>query len=143
MAKTRKGIAAIIWTRDKGKRKYLLLKRKLYWNGWEWVKGGRKKGEKELACLEREIKEETGKKVEEYIVQKTKFIHSFKYEKPFVHDGELWNGMKAQVYLIEFNNNKVKIDTNEHCGGKWFSKAEALKRISHEDQRIIFSKVVK
>lgn len=141
--KTRRGVSAIIWTRDKGKKKYLLLKRKLYWTGWEWLKGGCKRGEDELACLEREIREETGKKVEEYIVEKTNIIFSFKYERPFVHDGELWSGAKNRVYLIEFNNKKIKLDKDEHSGHKWVSRDDALKLITHEDQKKIFERLIK
>ena len=141
--KIRKGVAAIIWTRTKSGNKYLLLKRKQYWTGWEWLKGGCRKGESELACLEREIKEEIGKKVEDYIVVKTKTIFSFKYERPFVHDGELWKGAKNRVYLIELNNKKIKIDTSEHSGYRWASKADALKLITWDDQKKIFEKLAK
>jgi len=141
--KIRKGIAAIIWTKIKGKRKYLILRRKLYWSGWEWLKGGRKKGENELECLEREIKEETGKRVEEYIVQKTNKIFSFLYERPFVHDNELWGGMKCSVYLIELNNSKIKLDKEEHSIHKWMTKGEALKHLTWPDQRKMFSKLAK
>ena len=141
--KIRKGVAAIIWTRTKKGKKYLLLKRKQYWTGWEWLKGGRKKDESELACLERELKEEAGKKVEEYIVEKTNEIFSFKYQRPFVHDNELWNGAKNRVYLVEFNNSKVKIDKDEHSSFKWFARKEALKRITWDDQKKIFERVTK
>ena len=141
--KIRRGVSAIIWTKDKGKKKYLLLRRKMYWTGWEWLKGGCKKGENELACLEREIKEETGKKVEDYIVAKTNIIFSFKYERPFVHDGELWRGAKNRVYLIELNNKRIKIDTIEHSRHKWVSKADALKLITWNDQRKIFGKLAR
>ena len=141
--KTRRGVSAIIWTRDRGKKKYLILRRKMYWTGWEWLKGGCRKGEKEIECLEREIKEEIGKKVEDYIVIKTNVIFSFKYERPFVHDGELWRGAKNRVYMIELNNKRIKIDTSEHSGYRWVSKADALKLITWDDQRKIFEKLAK
>jgi len=141
--KTRKGVSAIIFVMDKRKRKYLLLRRKMYWTGWEWLKGGCRKGENEIACLEREIKEEIGKKVEDYIVTPTKMIFSFQYERPFVHDGELWKGAKNKVYLIELNNKRIKIDKDEHSGFKWASKADALKLITWPDQKKIFEKLTK
>ena len=115
----------------------------MYWCGWEWLKGGCKKGETEIACLEREIKEEIGKKVEDYIIAKTNIIFSFKYERPFVHDGELWCGAKNRVYMIELNNKRIKIDTSEHSGFRWVSKADALRLITHRDQKRIFSKLTK
>ncbi|MEM2956155.1 MAG: NUDIX domain-containing protein [Candidatus Pacearchaeota archaeon] len=140
--KTRKGIVAIIFVRNKEK-KYLLLRRKMYWIGWEWLKGGRKKGEKEIECLKREIKEETGKNVEEYIVKKTNYIFSFKYERPFVHDKELWRGAKNRVYLVEFNNKKIKLDKDEHSSFRWVTRKKALKMITWDDQRKVFEKLTK
>lgn len=141
--KIRRGVSAIVFVKEGGcKKKYLLLKRKMYWTGWEWLKGGCKKGEDSLSCLKREIREEIGKKVEEYIITKTDLIFAFMYEKPFVHDGELWSGSKNKVYLIELNNKKIKIDNDEHSKYKWVSKKEALKLITYEDQRKIFKKII-
>jgi 8-oxo-dGTP pyrophosphatase MutT (NUDIX family) len=139
----RPGIAAVIFVKNNGKKKYLLLKRKLYWTGWEWIKGGKKKGESELACLQREIMEETGKNPDEYYFKKTRFILKFMYERPFVQDFQLWNGARNRVYLIEFLNSKIKLDNDEHSGFKWVPKQDALKMITHEDQRKIFKKIAK
>ncbi|MGC9309606.1 MAG: NUDIX hydrolase, partial [Candidatus Nanoarchaeia archaeon] len=41
--------------------RYLLLKRKLHWTGWEFPKGGLDKNEKYEKAVKREVKEETGK----------------------------------------------------------------------------------
>ena len=138
----RPGIAAIIFTKTNGKKKYLLLKRKMYWTGWEWLKGGRKKQESELQCLHREIMEETGKNPDEYKFKRTKYTFGFLYQKPFVHDFQLWDGAKNRVYLVEFNNSKVKLDKDEHSTYKWMTKQDALKKITYMDQRKIFKKVV-
>jgi len=96
----RPGIATIIFTKINGKKKYLLLKRKMYWVGWEWLKGGRKKQEAELQCLHREILEETGKNPGEYNLKKTKYTFIFLYKRSFVHDFQLWVGAKNRVYLV-------------------------------------------
>ena len=40
--------------------KYLLLKRKLHWKGWEFPKGGVDKLETTRKAIKRELKEETG-----------------------------------------------------------------------------------
>ena len=137
----RKGVAAIIFCKERGKKKYLLMKRKLYWVGWEWLKGGIKDKESDLFCLEREIKEETGKKADEYDIKCTKIIHKFVYQRPFVHDGVLWSGADNRVFVVEFFNPKNKLDKDEHSGYKWVSKKEALKMISWPDQLKIFKKI--
>ena len=139
----RNGIAAIVFAKINGKKKYLLLERKMYWTGWEWIKGGKKKGESEVNCLKREIKEETGKNPSEYSYKKTPYKLTFMYERPFVHDFVLWDGAKNKVYAVEFFNSKVCIDKDEHSGCKWISKADALKLITHEDQKRIFKRLAK
>lgn len=138
----RNGIAAIVFAKINGKKKYLLLERKMYWTGWEWIKGGRKKRESELQCLQREVMEETGKNPGEYTFKKTKHLFTFMYERPFVHDFQLWDGMKARVYLVEFLNSKIKLDNDEHSSYQWLDKKDATNLITHEDQRKIFKKVV-
>ena len=139
--KIRRGIAALIFVKERGKKKYLLLKRKLYWAGWEWLKGGIKKNESELFCLEREIKEETGKKADEYKIKVTNVIHKFIYQKPFVHDGILWDGAENRIFVVEFLNPNIKLDKDEHSGYKWVSKKDALKMITYPDQLKIFRKL--
>ena len=141
MKKIRKGIAAIIWTKIKGKKKYLIFRRKKYRVGWEWLKGGCKKGEKRLDCLKRELKEEAGKKVEEYIIRRTNLVHCFMYQKLFVHDRTLWNGARNQIYVVEFNNSKVGIDKTEHSGFRWVTKKDAIRMLTWPDTKEIFRKI--
>lgn len=137
----RPGIMALISVKIKGKKKYLLMKRKMYWTGWELVKGGKKKGETEIQAMKREVREEIGKKPDEYSFKKTKLVFKFLYDRPFVHDFQLWDGMNARVYLIKLHDSRIKPDTDEHSGYKWFSKKDALKTITHEDQKRIFKKL--
>jgi 8-oxo-dGTP pyrophosphatase MutT (NUDIX family) len=141
MKKTRKGVAAIIFFDDDGKRKYLLFRRKMHWKGWEWMKGGTKKCESELASLKREIKEETGKQMGEYNIKRTNKYHSFDYEMPFVYDKHVWNSSKNKVFLIEFFDKTVKIGKIEHSGYEWLNKKDALKKITWPDQQRIFKRL--
>ena len=41
----RKGFFIVTYSRTKEGIKYLILKRKLHWKGWEFPKGGLEKGE--------------------------------------------------------------------------------------------------
>ncbi len=141
--KTRRGVAAIIFVKEKGGKKYLLLKRILNWHGWEWLKGGRKENESEIACLKREIKEETGKDDGGYDIQSTSLLHEFDYEKEFVKDRKRWDSASNKIYLVRFKNKIVRLNKKEkeHSDFKWVGKKEALKMISWNDQKRIFEKI--
>lgn len=139
--KIRKGVAVVIFARINNKKKYLILKRKLHWNGWELLKGGLKNRENENNAIRREIKEETGKSFCDYILKKTKYSYSFVYQKLFVHDKILWNGARNRVYAAEFNNFKIKLDKNEHSGFKWVSKKDALKLLTWTEQKKVLRKI--
>lgn len=137
----RRGVAAIVFRRLGKNKKYLILKRKLNWEGWEWMKGGCKTKEKETTCLIREINEELG--IQEFLFEKTKQVNSFKYRKELKKDHKKWTSGKHSVYLVEVFSSKFKFDKKEHSGAKWFSRAEALKKITWNDQRAIFNKLTK
>lgn len=137
----RRSVAAIIFRKDKGVKKYLLLKRKLNWKGWEFMKGGCKVFESENNCLIREVQEETG--FNEFLFEKTGFRYKFKYQKVFMKDNKLFSGAKNSVYLVEVFSPKVKIDKIEHSMFKWVPKKEALKLLTWDNQKEIFRKVIK
>jgi len=140
MAKrVRRGIAAIVFFRKNKEKKYLLLRRKKNWKGWEWVKGGRKKGESELKCLKRELKEEVG--TMKFKVMKTKFWHFFEYERPFIKDHYKYSGSKNRIYVVEVFSPVVKIDKREHYSYGWLEKKQALKLIKWPDQRRLFKRI--
>jgi len=60
--KIRRAIFIVVYTQTKQGIKYLILKRKLHWKGWEFPKGGIKKYELRRFAIRRELKEETGLK---------------------------------------------------------------------------------
>ena len=139
----RKGIATLIYFENAGgKNEFLLLKRKLNWNGWEWCKGGIKKGENEFEAAEREMKEETGRK-SGLVMKKTPFVQSFNYQKEFVKDKKEVSGTRNFVFLVRFLDKKVKFDKKEHSDCRWFNKKDVLKKITWPDQKKIFEKAIR
>ncbi len=136
----RKGVAALVYRKTDSGIRYLLLKRKKNWIGWEWLKGGCKKGENEKTCLSREIDEEIS--VKSFEAKRTKFTHSFYYTKVLDKDDLMWTGAKHRIYLVEVFSDKIKVDKEEHSRYNWFTEKEALKNITWKDQRSLFKKMI-
>ena len=58
--KYRRALFVVVYSKTKQGLKYLLLKRKLHWKGWEFPKGGIEMFEIRRFTVKREVKEETG-----------------------------------------------------------------------------------
>ena len=56
----RNAVFIVTYRREKSKIFYLLLKRKLHWEGWEFPKGAIEGKEPVFLTIKRELKEETG-----------------------------------------------------------------------------------
>jgi len=131
--KYRKYVFGVVFLRRKDTQ-FLILHRIKNWRGWELLKGGIKEGEKELECLKREIKEETGMKKYK-IIAKTRYFIKYKFPKGFVKDNHIFHGAKGYVFLIEAFSKKVKVDRSEHDKYFWVSKDEALELLTHKDHK--------
>ena len=139
--KVRRGVSAIIFFDSPKKTEYLILKRKLNWKGWEFLKGGIQGKESELAALKREIKEEIG--VKKFGALKTKESNFFTYKKEYMKDNKCFDGAKNTVFLVQIFSKKIKIDRNEHSGFKWVDRKTILKMITWKDSRKIFEKLTR
>lgn len=131
--KYRKGIFFVVYARTKKGVKYLILKRKLHWSGWEFPKGGKRFYETKKMTIKRELKEETGlapKKIKRF-----DFSGKFNYDKEYLDR----KGLKGQSYLLyavetKLNEN-IKLDMREHTDYKWVSFNEALKELTWQNQK--------
>ena len=79
--KYRKAVFIIVHSKTKKGFEYLILKRKLHWKGWEFVKGGRRFFESRTCTARREVKEETGLKI--LGIKKFNFSGKYKYDKEY------------------------------------------------------------
>lgn len=141
MKKYRKYIFAIIFLKDKH-YKFLVLRRKKNWEGWEFLKGGLMENENEMQCLKREIKEETGAK-KFRIVRKTKYFIKYKWKKSYRKDHRLFHGARGRVFVIQLFSKKVKIDRIEHSGYKWLDSRQTQKYLTHANLKHAFKYVLK
>ena len=116
--KIEKAAVAITFDEDK----FLILKKKGTWEGWQFCQGKIDEGETANHAVLRELKEETG--LDGEIIKKLDLEadYWFKWNNSLVHKFLIF-------YLIKVNKDqRVKIDV-EHSDWKWVSYEEALKDI--------------
>ena len=130
--KFRKGVFVVVYKKEKNKVLYLVLKRKLHWKGWEFSKGGVEKKENLRKAVIREIKEETGLKAAKIIDMKIKGKYNY---KKMYKDRPGIKGMSWHLFKVEVRNKKVKIDKKEHSSYTWKSYKQAVKMLTHSEQR--------
>lgn len=115
-------VQAIIYKEEKGKKKFLILHRKLNWVGWELMKETMEEGESFEETLRRGIKEEIG--VEKITIEDEKKV-----------DIELSAGKIIYLYKVKISPQE-KIDITkekEHDAYKWVSQEEAEKLLTYKN----------
>jgi len=119
-----KSAGAIIFRKEGGKIKYLLLMRNPKY--WDLPKGNIEKGEKEEETVKREVLEETG-------IKDIKIISGFKESEHYFYrlKGELVS-KDVVFFLAESDTEKVKI-SKEHQEFEWFTFDEAIKKVKSKE----------
>ena len=130
--KFRKAVFIVVYSRHNGRIKYLILKRKLHWKGWEFPKGGRRLAETKKMAVRREVKEETGLRILK--MKKFNYFGKYKYDKKYPDRGRKI-GQTFSLYAVETKMKDAKIDKLEHSEFKWMDFNEAMKKLTWENQR--------
>lgn len=131
--KYRKAIFAVAYAIVDDEIKYVLLRRKKHWKGWEFPKGKIEKFERKRKAVKREISEETGLKI--LRVKKMGIHGDYKYDK-VLNDRPGVRGQTFSLYSAKVRYSpKIKIDNLEHYSGKWASFKEAYKLLTWPNQR--------
>jgi bis(5'-nucleosidyl)-tetraphosphatase len=119
---------AVIFYEGDSIRKYLALH---YPAGhWDFPKGGVEKGETEEQAATREIMEETGISVDNFVPSFRKKI-DYHYRRA---DG--LSHKRVIFFLAESKTDKVEISF-EHSGYEWLGFEQALRRLSFENAKNI------
>jgi len=128
----REGIRLVVYKKKKNKILYLILKRKLRWNGYETLKGGKLKNETDAQAIRRELKEETSLKPKEIVNLnlKSKFLYPKKYQKMFHKRGFIGN-----CYIVRAEG-KIKL-SKEHSSYRWLDYDKAKKLITFKENKLI------
>ena len=129
----RDGVAVILY---KG-NKFLLLKQKHNWKGWEFIKGGIKENETIIDATIREIKEEVG-------ITNIEIKKVFPYKLSFKQISN--KTLEARVYttvLVEYlGNNKIKLEKNKFIDAKFFTLKQAYSKFKWKKYKDLFIRVV-
>ncbi|MCK9569255.1 NUDIX domain-containing protein [Candidatus Pacearchaeota archaeon] len=131
--KLRHAIFAVAYSvNENNKIKYLILKRKKHWVGWEFPKGKIEFLETKKMTVRREIKEETGLKILK--IKKFNVDGLYKYKKK-MNDRKGFIGQTYHLFSAEVQMGKVSIDKREHSDFKWMNFNEAVKKVTWENQK--------
>ncbi len=130
--KYRNSVFIVVYRKTEKGIKYLVLKRKLHWSGWEFPKGGINPGEDIQDTIKRELKEETGQFP--LNIQKFDFFGKYKYKKKSLDRGK-FIGQTFSLYSAEIENEKVILDNREHSDYLWLSYAETHKKLTYRNQK--------
>ncbi len=134
--KYRKGVFILMYTKTNKGIKYLILKRKLHWKGWEFSKGGIENKEPILKTVKRELKEETG--ISDFLwIKKFNFSGKYKYEKELSdREGIIGQTFEA-LYAVRVSPEKmrIKIDKKEHSSYQWVDYKTALNMLTWKNQK--------
>lgn len=127
----RKGVAGIIFKPDGPL--FLVLKRAINWEGWEFVKGSIGNNEIKETAVRREILEETGLEEIELIY---KFPGRMEYEhKESSRNLAGFSGSSHTVFLVKYIDGEVVL-SHEHSDFKWLPYEEARETLTFENQRM-------
>jgi len=128
----RRGVFVVVYSKNKNKISYLILKRKHHWIGWEFPKGGLNSFELKKHAAKREVKEETGLKL---LRMKRFDIHEkYDYKKKFP-DRPGIIGQTFTLFAAEVEKGRVIIDRGEHSGHRWVDFKEAMKKLTYDNQK--------
>lgn len=126
--------------------RFLLLHRKLNWQGWEYPKGGIENNETPRDTVGRELLEETGIKNFEIIseLSNTEFIDEIRDAKVIVSNFLVHVSSNSKVIL---NNPQLKDGKKEliieHDDFKWFFPKEAVNILTHDNTKLIMKEAIK
>jgi 8-oxo-dGTP pyrophosphatase MutT (NUDIX family) len=135
--KYRKAIFCVAYSKTPKGIKYLLLKRKKHWKGWEFPKGKIEWYEllNKRKTVLRETKEETGLEIKRKTLKKHNYFGRYLYEKP-LKDRPKIIGQTYSLYSgeVPYSNN-VSFVPIEHNGFKWVSFKQALNLLTWDNQK--------
>jgi 8-oxo-dGTP pyrophosphatase MutT (NUDIX family) len=136
LQKFRPGVFVVVYCKNSlNEVEYLLLKRKLHWVGWEFVKGKIESGETLVDCVKREVKEETGICIRRDKIVDRKLNGKYFY-KEVLNDRPQYVGQTFHLFSVEVEKPKnILFDKLEHSGSKWLKFLDAFNLLTNKNQK--------
>ncbi|HKL24520.1 MAG TPA: NFACT RNA binding domain-containing protein [Candidatus Nanoarchaeia archaeon] len=134
----RPGIFIVTYAKTNKGIRYVVLKRKKHWTGWEFPKGGIDSGEDVYETARREIEEETGVKAKKIIDFNEK--GKYHYKKAFPDRPDVV-GQTYHLFAAEIPKKKISVDEGEHFSGQWMDYESAKNKLTFENQKDCLEKV--
>ena len=131
---TVQNVVALIFSKNKDS-KFLVLKKKGTWEGWQFMQGSVEEGENLEQALHREIAEETG--IKDITIVKTL---PYKADYWFVEKGKRIHKLQT-FFLVEVGKEHKAELSIEHSEAKWVSFDDALSMIKFNKD--IFAQIKK
>jgi len=127
-----KKVRAIIYDVKGGKPYFLILRRVLNWQGWEFLKETMEPGETVLQTIKRGIKEETK-------LKKFKILKKFNYQENWRAMGKDFSIVCLYVVKADMKQKiSLKQEITEHNKYAWVDKKTALQKLTWPKTRKFF-----
>ncbi len=134
-----KSAGAVIFRKEKGEIKYLLIcygTKEKFW--WDFPRGGIEKGETEIQTAKREIFEETGIKDLEFIPGfRESYRYFFRGYKPKEKNQLIFK--ENTIFLAKTKSKKIKLSF-EHHDFAWLPYKKALEKLTFKNSKEILKK---
>jgi len=134
----RPGIFIVTFAKTPKGIKYVVLKRKKHWTGWEFPKGGIGPAEDKYKTVTREVEEETGhtpKRIIDFNIR-----GKYQYPKEFVDRPDIV-GQTFHLFAAEIPKKKLSFDPKEHIDSQWMGYRAARDRVTYQNQKDCLDKV--
>ena len=121
---------AVLYTRVDGKIKYLIIKQR--GGHYGFPKGHMEGNETELETARREVKEEVGITVSD-------FIEGFRTSDEYILPHKRGTKKRVILFLAEYSDQRIVIQKKELFGASLYSYDEAMKLLSFDGSRRMLS----
>ena len=138
----RKGVQILIFKSADMGPKFLLLHRCKNWRGWEFPKGGTKKGESNLDAVLRELFEETGLSARDLLhVWPTYIDMQINYSSK--NNRHISGSYQTFLVKVKSSSSARVVLSNEHDCFDWVDAQKVIRRLNRSNLKSVFKRGIR